>query len=205
MCVCVCVEPAKETDRQGLCTCIVLAVLHIALPECFWCGNLLTEVVWHYSWILYTYTPDVPLLMTTTTTHRTLPSHTQSQTGWRFSLRKLPPILFLWNVVKVSGKSQLCVTDLLPVTGLPLGAGLQCTWLCAVWPQHGVTAMRRGAVHQSLPHTFTTTARALKEAIYERCLHFSQWNPFCISRISKMWQFLYMFFVWWCSRGTVVP
>lgn len=56
------------------------------------------------------------------------------------------------------------VTNLFPVLSLPLGAGLQTAWLCAVWPQCGVAAVRGGAVHQPLPETFTTASRALRKA-----------------------------------------
>lgn len=67
-----------------------------------------------------------------------------------------------FSIIKII-KSQSCVTDLLPVLGLPLGTGLQTARLCAVWPQRGATAMRRRAVHQPLPHAFTTAARALRK------------------------------------------
>lgn len=53
-------------------TCVGLAFLHIALPECFWFGNLLTEAVWHHSQILLTHTVDFTLLLTPSTSHRAL-------------------------------------------------------------------------------------------------------------------------------------
>lgn len=61
------------------------------------------------------------------------------------------------------------VTDLVPVLGLPSGAGLQSAGLCAVWPQCGVAAMRRGAVHEPFTHAFPTAASALGGGKTQRC------------------------------------
>lgn len=60
-------------------------------------------------------------------------------------------------------KIKSCVTYLVPVLSLPLGTRLQTALLCAVWPQRGATAMRGRAVHQALPHAFTTATKALRK------------------------------------------
>lgn len=64
--------------RLALPTRLVFAVLRVALPLHFWFGNLLAEAVWHHSRILHGDTPDFPLLMTFTATHRALHGHTRS-------------------------------------------------------------------------------------------------------------------------------
>lgn len=71
-----------------------------------------------------------------------------------------------------------CVTNLVPVFSLPLGARLQTALLCAVRPQRGATAMRGRAVHQALPHAFTTAAKALRktQGFKDAIFFIENWN-----------------------------
>lgn len=142
-------------ERCCIQTCNGLTFLHIALPECFWFGNLLTETVWHYSQIPLTHTVDLALLLTPTTAHRALQCHTHTDAVWFHTVTII--IIFLRRMW------LLCDPDLLPVVGLPLRAGLQRARLCAVGPRRGAAAVRSGTVHQPLPEAFTTAAGALRK------------------------------------------
>ena len=122
-------RPERQTERKterSAQTCVGLAFLHIALPECFWFGNLLTEAVWHYSQILLTHTVDFTLLLTPTTTHRALQSQSDNLVLW--AIGTASPVFYceqyFRNALNASRKSQSCVTDLLPVLSHPVSAGL---------------------------------------------------------------------------------
>lgn len=88
-----------QTDKQMghiepcIQTCVGLAFLHIALPECVWFGNRLTEAVWHHGQILLTHAVDSTMLLTPTTTHRALQIHTQTRSV------PLSPLVPAWFIV----------------------------------------------------------------------------------------------------------
>lgn len=97
----------KQTDKieRYARTCVALAFLHIALPECFWFGNLLTEVVWHYSRVLVTHAVDLTQLLTPAATHGALQSHAPTQNDQVCDYFSV--LLFITNVPKARGESAI--------------------------------------------------------------------------------------------------